>query len=761
MASETPTRLGRLRRALLSLRALRLLLTAGLLGGGAWLTWSQPYLVDFTREQVWDELVSRAPRQPPANLPFQVRVIDIDERSLDRHGQWPWPRTRIARLLDELRAAGARVAVMDTIFAEPDRTTLARVIDDLSADLPDFQSPLPPTALAALPDNDQVLVRALRRMPTVLGFSVTESPTEGRLDSLPRIRFDNRRHQRYLPRYEGSVASLPELQAAAAMNAALIMVTDPDGVLRWVPLLVRAGPDNAPTLSSAALAVALEAPIAAHSRDRGLEAVSIGAYTIPTDRFGRMRLYDSGSRPDRYVSATDVLDGTLPEGALENAIVVVGSSAAGLKDIRITALEGAVPGVEIHLQALEQILAGQFLTRPDSVRQAELAGLIAVSLLMLGLAATQGGAAQGGRRSVPIAPWMIAVIAAGGVTATALWAFQTRGVLVDPLWPAGTVLLAGLVERLILLAEVHRERSRIRNAFTRYLAPALVDRLSADPSMLRLGGDRRDLTVMFADVRGFTAISERFSDRPEDLTRLINRLLTPLTEAVLAEGGTVDKYMGDCIMAFWNAPVDVADHARAACRTALAFRRAMVGINAELSQDPGLTGLLDGLAIGTGLNSGTCFVGNMGADQRFDYSVIGNAVNLASRLEGQCKTYLVDVVVGEETARLAGDAFRFFELDRVAVKGMQRPAAVFTLLAEAPPGAEPDLDRLIDRQGAFLTAYRSQDWDAAESHLEALKDHPAAGPVARYLGMMAGRLAAFRATPPGTDWDGTFRATEK
>ncbi len=730
-------------------RAARLLAAAAVVGLGAWLAHDPPAALHISREKVWDLLVAARPR--PVDPGLNVRVVDIDERSLAVHGQFPWPRTRQARLLRALADQGARVVAFDFIFPEPDRTSIGNVLRSLTEDLPDYRPPLDADTLAAQPDNDRILAEAMARVPTVLGFTVgprgvaTNPPAPA-----SRIEFENRRDQRFIEEHPGVVASLPSLQDAAAGNGSLAMSVDLDGVLRHVPLLVRAGGRTAPSLSVETLRIALGAPIRAGSRAPGLSGIRIGETWVPSDRHGRMRLYDSGHRPDRYVSAADVLDGRLPPGFLKESIVFLGTSAEGLKDIRSTPLHLAGPGVEAHAQAVEQMLSGRFLRRLDGASNVEAAFILGIGLLLLGLAARPVRAAP---------PWLAAGTAATAMAGAAWIGFARYGILIDPLIPGVTLLTAGVTERLILLAEVRLERSRIRNAFSRYLSPDVVARVSADPAQLRLGGDRRDLSVMFADIRGFTSLSQRFTDRPEALTQLINRLLTPLTEVVLRHGGTVDKYMGDCVMAFWNAPLDVSDHARAACRAAIDMRAALNAVNAELTGELGAGIPSGGIDIGIGINSGTCFVGNMGSEQRLDYSVIGDTVNLASRLEGQCKTYRVGVVLSADTVDRLDGAFAVFELDKVVVKGRHEPTSVFTLLGPA----DGRFDDLIAAQSAFLAAYRSRDWDSAGARLADLAARPdavAAG-LAAYLESMTDRVAALRRAPPPEDWDGRFIATGK
>jgi len=311
---------------------------------------------------------------------------------------------------------------------------------------------------------------------------------------------------------------------------------------------------------------------------------------------------------------------------------------------------------------------------------------------------------------------------------------------------------------LLVYFRTERERQQVRSAFGRYLAPALVERLAADPSRLKLGGELRPMTLLFSDIRGFTGISERFD--AEGLTNFMNRYLTPMTEVVLENGGTVDKYIGDAVMAFWNAPLDNPEHAKSACRAALAMLEQLKLLNAELKDEAEKAGREHiKINIGIGLNSAVCCVGNMGSQQRFDYSVLGDGVNLASRLEGQTKAYGVATLIGEETRSLASE-FAAIEVDLVRVKGKTAPARVFTLLG-GPERAQTDAFRALEAlQAGFLVAYRAAQWDAAERALAQLREAGGAE-LAGLCAVYAERIAEFRKDPPLAGWDGVYVAETK
>ena len=738
-------------------KLLRVLVVAMVIAAGAGLSWSEPVWVLELREKVWDRFVALQPRAYDPAL--KVRIVDIDEKSLVAHGQWPWPRSRIARLIESMNDYGVRLAVFDVIFAEPDRTSLPQVFRSLGTDIPGYKPPLSAAEIAAQPDNDAILAMAMGRLPVVLGVTLAKgigTAAEGagpsrKLESLAKVAFERRKDQRYLPRADFATSSLTALQRAAVGNGVLDVRSGSDGVSRMVPLLFKAGRQTAPGLAAAAVAAVENGGLRALSRRPGVAGVVVGDHWVPTDRYGAMRLYDSGSQRARYVSATDVLTGAAPAEALAGAIVIVGTGAEGLNDLRLTPLSQWVPGMETHAQIIEQILSDTFLTRPDVAAALEAGAIVLLGLLLM-LATWMVWPA--------LPPWAIAVGATALLAAVAWFGFAERRMLLDPVLPAATLLLAAALERFLLVLDLRRERQAVRGAFAHYLAPALVEQLARDPDRLRLGGEMREMTFLFCDIRGFTAISERFD--PEGLTRLINRFLTPLTDVILARGGTIDKYMGDCIMAFWNAPMADSTHAMHACDAAIAMMEALEVLNDELAAEAAAEGVEPfALRIGIGLNTGACVVGNMGSQQRFDYSVLGDAVNLASRLEGQSKTYGVGILIGEQT-RVAAPECAALELDLIAVKGRAAAARVYALLGNAAVAREPAFGRLMAAQTEMLAAYRAQDWSGASAAIADCRALAAGHwDLDGLYDLYEARLAEYRAAPPGADWDGVYVAATK
>lgn len=402
----------------------------------------------------------------------------------------------------------------------------------------------------------------------------------------------------------------------------------------------------------------------------GIVKIRIGDYEVPTEADGQMWIRFSKQAKERYLPAWRVLNGEIGKEDIAGRLAIIGTSAAGLLDLRATPLEAAVPGVELHAQAIEQILQGSFLQRPDFATPAEMLYILVLGLLIALLIyrlGAMGSAVVGG-------------IAVAAVIALSWYAFRVFGWLVDPIYPAIALTAIYGAGTLFVFLRTEHERNRVRNAFGHYMAPALVERLADDPSRLKLGGEQRDMTLLFSDVRGFTTISEGLD--AEELTHFLNSLFTPLSKIILEEQGTIDKFMGDAVMAFWNAPLDDTEHPIHGCRAALRIMEQMPGLNEHWRGEAEAKGRsFQPVKIGIGLNTGICCVGNLGSETRFDYSVIGDNVNVASRLEGQSKTYDVVTIVGETTSERAPD-FAFLELDLLKVKGKTEATRIFALLGD-------------------------------------------------------------------------------
>lgn len=752
-------RLGRL----FSLRNLvRFGVPLAILAGAVMVRISDPVVVDRSQLAVFDFYQRWKPRtyDPEA----AVRIVDIDDESLSKLGQWPWPRTRVAELVEKLTRLGAAVIAFDIVFAEPDRTSPRAVLPQWPR-LPEVESLL--ANPDRLPDNDAILAAAVGSGPVVLGFVLSEGAGGRKPKVAGTVAWAGDDPMPWIPVFRGAIANLPQIEAQAAGNGSFNMAPGLDGLVRRVPTVVRYGERRADTQVYTSLAVeALRVAQGAKTiigkaagasgemsfgEDTGINQMRVGQFIVPTDRNGSLLVYYTGHRQQRYVPVWKVMDGSVDPKEIEGQIIFVGTSAAGLMDLRSSPLDLILPGVEVHAEAVEQIIAGEFLRRPDWALGVEVVFLVVLGLVMVALLPFTGA----------LGCAAVGAFAIGAACGTSWFAFTDYKLLLDPLFPSVAALAVYIAGSLISYIQTENERRQIRTAFSQYMSPALVEQLAKSPDKLKLGGETKTMSILFCDVRGFTSISEEFKANPQGLTDLINRLLTPLTNVIMAHDGTIDKYMGDAIMAFWNAPLDVPDHAAKAIEASVGMFEAMEKLNDERHREAEATGAeFKPLNIGVGINTGSCVVGNMGSQQRFDYSVLGDAVNLASRLEGQSKSYGVGIVIGEETAFAVKDQFALLQLDLLAVKGKKEGVRIFTVLGRATMAQDAEFKRQAGRHAAMLLNYTAQDWDAAEADVAGLLG-AFGGALDLYYEIFADRIEQFRKDPPGPGWDGVYRAQTK
>jgi adenylate cyclase len=674
--------------------------------------------VEALRNLVFDSYQRLAPRVYDKDSP--VRVIDIDDRSLGRLGQWPWPRNRLAALVEKLAENGAAVVALDVVFSEPDRTSPENVL----AALPESPER---DALARVVAGDQLshdeqFARALAQTSGVVGAALVNSggalalPRKSGLVSAgddPRL---------FVPRFRAAVPPVQGLQEAAAGLGALNWLPDRDLVVRRVPTLLKLGDVVHPTLAIEALRVAQGASTltvrasnasgqTAFGAQTGINAVRVGNQIIETEADGQLRIRFAGFHPERRLSAVDVLDGLVPRGEIEGRIHIIGSSAAALMDLRATPLDAGTAGVDVHAEFLEHVLAGERLVRPDYAAGTELAALLMGAIIL----------ALAGRRLQAFGAGVLLVLLVGGFIAGSWYAFHAGGLLLDPVVASASIVLAFTGANLISWRSAERERGRMRGAFGRYVSPAVVQRLTENPSALTLGGETRELTVVFADVRNFTARSEAMEAM--EVVRFLNRLHTPMTAAVLASGGTIDKYLGDGLMAFWNAPLDVPNHPNRACQAAQTMLEVIDRLDGVMAQeDAGASRAHMPLKIGIGVNLGPALVGNLGSEQRFDYSIVGDTVNAAARIQDLTKRYGLSILVAESVVRAASDFF-FVEVDRVVLRGRKAVTRLYTLHCAARDMTEAD-QTLADMHSRYLDHVDAGNAGAAAMVLHVLEQEP-------------------------------------
>jgi adenylate cyclase len=679
-----------------------------------------------------------------------VTIVDIDEKSLAKFGQWPWPRTRIADMIINLTQLGAVVIAFDVVFAEPDRLN-----PDAAAETMRYLDEATRSKLRALPSNDQIFADAARRSRVVLGETgLAQVITE--LDStLPVTGFAmlGEDPERFMFDFPGLLRNVHALEVAAAGRGLITINPERDGIIRRVPMMLRAQGTTMPSLSFEILRVLSSSPTILIKSDRaGIKSVGVRGLELPTNRNGQLWVHYAHNDPSIYVSAADVLDGSVASDKIARKLVLIGTSAVGLNDIKTTPVSPAMPGVEIHAQILEAALTKSLLAQPPYGPLLEFGAALILGILVIAFAPKFGP---------------VTLVAVGALFATLLvgtsWYFYTQHrLLVDFTYP---LLSTTAIYLTLIFASFVREqaqRRQIRSAFSQYLSPALVEQLAQSPEKLRLGGEEREMTIMFSDVRGFTTISESYKSDPQGLTALMNRFLTPLTNAILARKGTIDKYMGDAIMAFWNAPLDDSEHQINACEAALDMLERIDALNKEReieAQNGGPRYIP--INVGVGLNTGLCVVGNMGSNLRFDYSVLGDSVNLASRLEGQSKEYGFPIIVGSKTALAVKDKFAILELDFIMVKGKKEPEVIYAIAGREDTAQSGRFQRLRNLTIEMLACYRSRDWEGALAAIERGRRTDDARALELLYDLYEARILGYRENSPPEDWNGAYALLTK
>lgn len=687
-----------------------------------------------------------------------VRVVDIDDESVRRLGQWPWPRTELAAMDEAIAKAGAAAIAYDIVFSEADRTSprfLAERAERSGA------SPAQVAVLKGLPDQDSRFAASLAAAPSVLGFFLTQDRPGAPVRPKAGFAVAGSDPGASLTDYSGAILPLPQFQEAAAGLGFVSHKGDADGIIRRVPLVARANGVLVPSLSAEALRVAQGAgSLIVRSSDASGETnvgapeavgVKIGEAEVPVTERGEMWMHYSLPVPERTVPAWKILSGQVPPAVMERLfsgrIVLIGAGAIGLRDLVATPMQERELGVVVHAQAVEQMVLGDFLERPDWAAGLEMAVLlgagILLALLLPSIGALPGALLAGGLMSA----------VAGG----SWYAFTAKRLLIDPTAPILALLGCYVVVTLFTYLREEKQRRYIHGAFDRYLSPELVRRIQDDPSRLELGGEVREMTVLFCDIRGFSHISEQMG--PQEIIRFLIAFLTPMTDLLLARKATIDKYIGDAILAFWNAPLDDPDQHENAARGALEMIERLERLNETMParKDSSWPGRVE---IGIGLNAGPCCVGNMGSARRLSYSLIGDTVNLASRIEGLTKGYGIRILMGEELARdLPG--FATLEVDRVRVVGREKPATIFALLGDEALARSAAFKAFAARHARLLDDYRHRRWDEAEAALGGNEDAAAGYGLAKLYARYRASIRACRDHPPGEGWEGITVAETK
>ena len=762
---------------------------------------SDPEFVQVLRLKYFDQLQIKYPRVTEGQT-YSV-IVDIDEKSLREIGQWPWPRTVLADLFNKSREAGMLVLGLDVLFAEKDRTSPELIAEDVKERSPEIAN-----LLKTLPSNESLAMEAMKAFPTVIGHSGLDVQGDANRNDIKDTSVKvflgkNKKPKDWLIKYPGLLANVTEFEQAASGAGTVSVAEEPDGIIRRVPLISNVAGIVRPTLGLDMIRVAFKGnSIATRTGLNGVEEIiiqtkAIGNASIPTDENGRVWIYygesDSIKKENSrryYVSAVDIINGKVGKDRLSGKLGILGTSATGLKDIRPTPVEDRMPGVEIHANLIDTVISAilyytsnknanavynqsikkgmsesEALAEKNKVKingapflksGANMKFYESLFTILLGFFITLSALRFGPIVNISL---LISIIGAAFYLSVKL--FLEEKTLFDPTFAGVSTFIIYFGNTFANYLRDANEKKQIRGAFSQYLSPALVEQLADDPDKLVLGGETKKMTFLFCDVRGFTTISESFKSDPQGLTKLINRFLTPLTNEIINVNGTIDKYMGDCIMAFWNAPIDVEGHEKMACDATLRMHKAMKELNDIREEEAKAENkkFLE-LKIGIGLNTGGCVVGNMGSDQRFDYSVLGDAVNLASRLEGQSKSYGVKTVIGPETNESVKDTYATLQLDMIAVKGKKEAVTIFTLLGDSIFKQSSEFKNLESKHKKILENYFNQKWEECLKEIKTAKTL-CNNLMSEYYDIMTLRINEFKENPLPNDWDGVYIATSK
>lgn len=676
-----------------------------------------------------------------------IIIVDIDEKSLAAEGHWPWPRHKLAKLVDRLFTAGISVLAFDIVFAEAenDPASLLLSLTDEANLSPALKQEL--TNLKAHVNGDEILARSFQDREIALGYVLTDNPAEtGRLGQAINAGDTNKEVRLSIPEKPGFTGNIDKLVDIASNGGFFNASPDADGILRSSPLLYRYQDKLYPSL---ALETArqyfvvdeLEIKTASIGDTETMEHISLGFYDIPTDSNGRVLIPYRGKQGSfSYVSATDILNAQdLSTLIPEAAVAFVGTTAQGLFDWRATPVSPVYPGVEVHATILAGIMEQSFPYRPVWARGADFAYILACGIMLAAL--------------LPfLSPLALLAITTGFISITLYintWLWQSYGYAMSMTVPVLSILLLATFNLAYGFLIEMRRKNELKEMFGQYIPPALVDEISRNHGNLGFDGESREMTVLFADIRSFTTISESLS--ATELKNMLNLFFTPMTEIIFQHRGTIDKYVGDMIMAFWGAPLADKQHARHAIEASLQMLQRVKQLKKEFTAHG-----LPEINIGIGLNSGTMNVGNMGSEFRRAYTVLGDNVNLASRIEGLSKFYGVEFLVSEMTMEGLEDVFVFRFIDKVQVMGKSIPVNIYQPVCSSENAGELLLKE-IDAYNDALEAYFSANWEQARKMFTQLK---AANEEQSVYNIYLERINELENNCPQT-WDGVYTHTGK
>lgn len=700
------------------------------------------------------------------SIPESQKVVlaVIDEKSIAKEGKWIWPRSKIADFVINASEAGAKVIAFDIGFLEPDDKRIVRTIENIQrliqkmgADNKTIKKHLENLKIQA--DNDRRLADAIKNSSAkvVLGYFFQMDPKilEHINEREIYIQEKNAASSAYKTvRYASNRAQSVDLIEAVVPQSNIEMVAnatdysgffnmypDPDGVVRWMPAVIKFKDNIYAPLSLMTVSSFLDTSLKVKVAEYGIEEINIGDLSVPVDELGRILInYRGKEMTFPHIPITDILNKNIPDNAFKDKIVMVGATAVGIYDVRVTPFGNVFPGLEIHANIVDCVLSKDFMKKPAWGAIFDIMAII-ISGLVLGIVLPRTG------------------VISGAVTASLLviffilmchYLFSAGGWVLNLVYPLSFIIIIYISITVYRYFSETRQKRFIKNAFSTYLAPAVVKQLIESPDKFVLGGEERVITAFFSDIQGFTSISERLT--PGELVELLNEFLTEMTDIILRHEGTVDKFEGDAIIAFFGAPNDLENQAEVACMSCIDMQKRLhelrVKWHAEKKPE---------LKMRIGLCTGSAVVGNMGSKSRMDYTMMGDTVNTAARLEGVNKIYGIYTLISETTYKAAGDWIMAREIDWINVVGKNEPVKIYQLLGY-PEDIDESLRKTVDLYAKGLSAYRDQDWNSAIiSFLNALKITPGDGPSKT----LVKRCDEYKKNPPGKDWDGSFSMTTK
>ncbi len=703
----------------------------------------------------------------------QVVIVAIDEKSLEQEGRWPWPRSKHARIIDQLSASGAAVIGVDIFFPEPDVYVPFETLDKALADqeIRGWDSKKTAGWLRQVGDSDRLFAQSILKSDrTVLGYLVIPKNKQGKVKAEPLNkkhlelldfsqyglvhRTDKPEDKVRLPEINEVNMSLPEFMEASNNAGFVHYLPDRDGVVRRIPLVMSYGGEYLfPPLSLQVLQEAQKTPLMVNIVPYGVSNVFVNKVEIPTTEFGEYFVnYYGPAYTFRHISATDVLAGRVPEDEIKGKIILLGATAAATYDTKITPFDPLYPGVEAHATIIENIIQSDFIQRPPWIGLLDISIMLASGIL-LGIISHFFKA---------IASGVLALMGIGVFLGLDFYLLKEKGLLIHTVYPVFTQLFVYTGVTIYRFAFEERKKRFVQDAFSQYLAPEVVQQVVDNPNLLKLGGDRRILTAFFTDVKGFSSIAESLT--PKQLVELLNEFLTEMTDILMTQKGTVDKFEGDSIVAFFGAPIPYEDHATKSCLAALGMQKRLAEMREKWKEEG-----RHELYMRVGINTGPMVVGNMGSAHRMDYTIMGDSVNLASRLEGANKVYGTKILISGFTFDFVKGSLECRELDRIRVFGKDQPVAIYEVLCE-----KGQLDavskKAYDIFAEALSLYRQKQWQEAidkfEQCIEIKREDDPSGTFIKRCQLYQqiqkrGRRGSDKGNILPDDWDGVYTMQSK